>query len=65
MSEGSSAAASMRDSLADTISFCLSVTSVKFHTKSKADLSAIDESDKMLQGTSPAIAFQMLSPELI
>jgi hypothetical protein len=65
MSEGSSAAASMRDNLADTISFCLSVTSAKFHTQSKADMSAIDESDQMVQGTSLAIAFQILSPELI
>jgi hypothetical protein len=51
--------------LADTISFCLSVTSAKFHTQSKADMSAIDESDQMVQGTSLAIAFQILSPELI
>lgn len=57
MSEGSSAAARMRDNLADTISFCLSVTSAKFHTQNKADLSAIDESEKTAQGTSIAIAF--------
>lgn len=65
MFEGSSAVASKRDNLADTISLCLSVTSVKFDTQSKIDLSAIDEFDKMVQGTYLAIALQMLSPELI